>query len=98
MFAASLLKDLRHTNIVTLHDIVHTKDTLTFVFEYVVSIIPLFLDSQVYMHYIMYLQHITLVCRSLVIELSSPNGIQSSSMLNAFTYITLLQYQGVITP
>ncbi|XP_067931963.1 cyclin-dependent kinase 14-like isoform X2 [Watersipora subatra] len=32
---ASLLKDLRHTNIVTLHDIVHTKDTLTFVFEYV---------------------------------------------------------------
>ncbi|KAF6032781.1 hypothetical protein EB796_008918 [Bugula neritina] len=32
---ASLLKDLRHTNIVTLHDIVHTTDTLTFVFEYV---------------------------------------------------------------
>lgn len=36
---ASLLKELKHTNIVTLHDIVHTRQTLTFVFEYVVSII-----------------------------------------------------------
>ena len=35
--AASLLKGLKHTNIVTLHDIIHTKDTLTFVFEFVVS-------------------------------------------------------------
>lgn len=35
---ASLLKELKHTNIVTLHDIVHTRQTLTFVFEYVVSI------------------------------------------------------------
>lgn len=34
---ASLLKELKHSNIVTLHDIVHTKETLTFVFEYVVS-------------------------------------------------------------
>ncbi|PVD38026.1 hypothetical protein C0Q70_00633 [Pomacea canaliculata] len=32
---ASLLKGLRHANIVTLHDIIHTKETLTFVFEYV---------------------------------------------------------------
>ncbi|XKL69419.1 hypothetical protein PGB90_007188 [Kerria lacca] len=32
---ASLLKNLKHNNIVTLHDIVHTKHTLTFVFEYV---------------------------------------------------------------
>lgn len=32
---ASLLKQLRHSNIVTLHDIVHTNTTLTFVFEYV---------------------------------------------------------------
>ncbi|XP_050301282.1 cyclin-dependent kinase 14 isoform X1 [Anthonomus grandis grandis] len=32
---ASLLKELKHANIVTLHDIVHTKETLTFVFEYV---------------------------------------------------------------
>ena len=36
--AASLLKQLKHNNIVRLHDIIHTKDTLTFVFEYVVSI------------------------------------------------------------
>lgn len=35
---ASLLKELKHSNIVTLHDIVHTRETLTFVFEYVVSI------------------------------------------------------------
>lgn len=34
---ASLLKELKHANIVTLHDIVHTRETLTFVFEYVVS-------------------------------------------------------------
>jgi serine/threonine protein kinase len=34
---ASLLKELKHTNIVTLHDIIHTRETLTFVFEYVVS-------------------------------------------------------------
>nr|CAD7206571.1 unnamed protein product [Timema douglasi] len=34
---ASLLKELKHANIVTLHDIIHTKETLTFVFEYVVS-------------------------------------------------------------
>ena len=39
---ASLLKELKHTNIVTLHDIIHTKSSLTFVFEYVVrSTIPL---------------------------------------------------------
>jgi serine/threonine protein kinase len=36
---ASLLKELKHANIVTLHDIVHTRETLTFVFEYVVSLI-----------------------------------------------------------
>lgn len=34
---ASLLKQLKHANIVTLHDIIHTRETLTFVFEYVVS-------------------------------------------------------------
>ncbi|XP_015373946.1 PREDICTED: cyclin-dependent kinase 14 isoform X1 [Diuraphis noxia] len=32
---ASLLKELKHNNVVTLHDIVHTRETLTFVFEYV---------------------------------------------------------------
>lgn len=36
---ASLLKSLRHANIVTLHDIVHTKLTLNFVFEYVVGLV-----------------------------------------------------------
>lgn len=35
--AASLLKGLKHANIVTLHDIIHTPTNLTFVFEYVVS-------------------------------------------------------------
>ena len=35
---ASLLKELKHANIVTLHDIIHTKDTLMFVFEFVVSL------------------------------------------------------------
>ncbi|KAK3925164.1 Cyclin-dependent kinase 16 [Frankliniella fusca] len=30
----SLLKDLRHANIVTLHDIIHTEKSLTLVFEY----------------------------------------------------------------
>lgn len=32
---ASLLKGLKHFNIVTLHDIIHTPNNLTFVFEYV---------------------------------------------------------------
>uniref|UniRef100_A0A3B5MF99 Cyclin-dependent kinase 14 n=1 Tax=Xiphophorus couchianus TaxID=32473 RepID=A0A3B5MF99_9TELE len=35
---ASLLKGLKHANIVLLHDIIHTKETLTLVFEYVVSL------------------------------------------------------------
>lgn len=37
--AASLLKGLKHANIVLLHDIIHTKETLTLVFEYVVSLL-----------------------------------------------------------
>jgi len=36
LFPASLLKGLKHNNIVTLHDIIHTPSNLTFVFEYVV--------------------------------------------------------------
>lgn len=32
----SLLKDLKHANIVTLHDTVHTPNALTLVFEYLV--------------------------------------------------------------
>lgn len=34
----SLLKDLKHANIVTLHDIIHTDKCLTLVFEYLVSV------------------------------------------------------------
>lgn len=33
----SLLKDLKHANIVTLHDLIHTERSLTLVFEYLVS-------------------------------------------------------------
>lgn len=43
-FSASLLKGLKHANIVLLHDIIHTKETLTLVFEYVVSKITNVLD------------------------------------------------------
>lgn len=35
MREASLLKELKHNNVVLLHDIVQTSDSLTFVFEYV---------------------------------------------------------------
>lgn len=48
---ASLLKELKHANIVTLHDIVHTRETLTFVFEFVVSgprLSPSFLGTYAY--------------------------------------------------
>ena len=44
---ASLLKGLKHANIVCLHDIIHTKTTLTFVFEYVVSIIQYYVKLEV---------------------------------------------------
>lgn len=37
--AVSLLKDLKHANIVTLHDIVHTDKSLTLVFEYLVRLL-----------------------------------------------------------
>ncbi len=39
----SLLRDLRHANIVTLHDIIHTEKSLTLVFEYLVSPFLLYL-------------------------------------------------------
>ncbi|GFR94405.1 cyclin-dependent kinase 14-like [Elysia marginata] len=42
---ASLLKGLRHANIVTLHDIIHTKETLTFVFEYVHTDLSQYLEK-----------------------------------------------------
>ena len=40
----SLLRDLKHNNIVTLHDIIHTDKSLTLVFEYLVSI-PSFINE-----------------------------------------------------
>ncbi|OQV18100.1 Cyclin-dependent kinase 14 [Hypsibius exemplaris] len=42
---ASLLRGLKHANIVTLHDIVHTTTTLTFVFEYVPHNLGQYLDK-----------------------------------------------------
>ncbi|KAL4217160.1 Cyclin-dependent kinase 14 [Mactra antiquata] len=42
---ASLLKGLKHSNIVTLHDIIHTKETLTFVFEYVHTDLSQYLEK-----------------------------------------------------
>ncbi|XP_065566929.1 cyclin-dependent kinase 14-like isoform X2 [Artemia franciscana] len=42
---ASLLRDLRHANIVTLHDIVHTKTSLTLVFEYVAGDLSQYLEK-----------------------------------------------------
>lgn len=46
MCAASLLKRLKHANIVLLHDIIHSRDCLTLVFEYVVSISKQWLCDQ----------------------------------------------------
>lgn len=42
---ASLLKELKHANIVTLHDIIHTKDTLMFVFEFVDTDLNVYLEK-----------------------------------------------------
>ncbi|KAF7233039.1 hypothetical protein EG68_05100, partial [Paragonimus skrjabini miyazakii] len=42
---ASLLKALRHANIVILHDIVHTKNTLNFIFEYVQSDLSKYIEK-----------------------------------------------------
>merc|ERR1719270_416511 len=42
---ASLLKDLKHANIVTLHDIIHTKSSLTFVFEYLNTDLSQYLEK-----------------------------------------------------
>lgn len=41
----SLLKDLRHANIVTLHDIVYTETTLTLVFEYLDRDLKQYMDE-----------------------------------------------------
>lgn len=37
LFSVSLLRELKHANIVTLHDIIHTDKSLTLVFEYLVG-------------------------------------------------------------
>ncbi|XP_077997140.1 cyclin-dependent kinase 14-like [Glandiceps talaboti] len=42
---ASLLKGLKHANIVILHDIIHTKITLTFVFEFVNTDLSIYLEK-----------------------------------------------------
>ncbi|XDV40825.1 hypothetical protein PO909_009826 [Leuciscus waleckii] len=42
---ASLLKGLKHSNIVLLHDIIHTKETLTLVFEYVHTDLCQYMDK-----------------------------------------------------
>merc|ERR1719350_728497 len=42
---ASLLKELRHANIVTLHDIIHTKTSLTFVFEFLSTDLSQYLEK-----------------------------------------------------
>jgi len=41
----SLLKELRHANIVTLHDIVHTEKSLTLVFEYLEKDLKQYMDD-----------------------------------------------------
>ena len=43
--AVSLLKDLKHANIVTLHDIIHTEKSLTLVFEYLDKDLKQYLDD-----------------------------------------------------
>ena len=41
----SLLKDLKHANIVTLHDIIHTPRSLTLIFEYVEMDLKQYMDD-----------------------------------------------------
>jgi len=41
----SLLKDLKHSNIVTLHDIIHTPKSLTLVFEYLEKDLKSYMDE-----------------------------------------------------
>lgn len=43
----SLLKDLKHANIVFLHDIIHTARSLTLIFEYVEQDLKQYLDRSV---------------------------------------------------
>ena len=41
----SLLKDLKHANIVTLHDIIHTSHSLTLIFEYLEMDLKQYMDN-----------------------------------------------------
>ena len=41
----SLLKDLKHANIVALHDIIHTDNSLTLVFEFVERDLKQYMDG-----------------------------------------------------
>lgn len=41
----SLMKELKHSNIVTLHDVMHTEKTLTLVFEYMDQDLKKFMDT-----------------------------------------------------
>lgn len=40
------MKELKHNNIVFLHDVIHTDKTLTLVFEYMDQDLKKFMDSQ----------------------------------------------------
>ena len=42
----SLMKELKHNNIVRLHDVIHTERTLTLVFEYMDQDLKKFMDMQ----------------------------------------------------
>lgn len=44
-FSVSLLRGLKHNNIVTLHDIIHTGNSLTFVFEYLKRDLKQYMDD-----------------------------------------------------
>ena len=41
----SLLKDLKHANIVALHDIIHTHNSLTLIFEFVERDLKQYMDA-----------------------------------------------------
>lgn len=41
----SLLKDLKHANIVALHDIIHTHNSLTLIFEFVERDLKHYMDA-----------------------------------------------------
>lgn len=45
----SLLRDLKHANVVTLHDIIYTDQTLTLVFEYLVNVSHIII--YIYIHF-----------------------------------------------